>query len=347
MKHLIIVGTVAVVLLTATGCRGSDVSSGTASYLAVSASKVAFIQWRTTSGGHLHGMITESSVGGSGSAQRLSVSSAPFIGTITENSVRLTFAVLYFLRADAHGTRSGSALTMHVPQADGTVRQVRFSQAGKADFDRAIAALRTRIRRATIQAAKQLASQRRQSARAQAEQSAQRTLNALYEESSIAHDGRLADGLARLADAVQAARSHLAKEKADASGGNKYCAAAFTVTGDAKAVDGALQNAGGAILSLMPDISAVRHDVTTANAYLRHLSRSGLPAPSLATNVIASANSSLQQATATANSYIDQVNAIDARAHTLADSVATRACSGARSGSSAHPIPPIGPVKRG
>lgn len=335
MKHLIIVGTVAV-LLTAAGCSGSDATPGPASYLAVSASKVAFIQWRMTSGGHLHGMITESGVGGSGSAQRLSVSSAPFTGTITGNSVRLTFAVLYFLRADAHGTRSGSALTMHVPQSDGTVRRVRFSQASKADFDRAIAALRTRIRHATIRAAKQ-----------QTEQSAQRTLNALYEESSIAHGGRLADGLARLADAIQAARSHLMREMADASGGNKYCAAAFTVTGDAKAVDGALQNAQGAVLSLMPDILAVRHDAATANAYLRHLSRSGLPAPSLATNVIASANSSLQQATATANSYIDQVNAIDARAHTLADNMATRACSGARSGSSTHPIPPIGPVKRG
>lgn len=336
MKHLIIVGAVAVVLLTATGCSGSDASRGPASYLAVSASKVAFIQWRTTSGGHLRGMITESSVGGSGSAQRLSVSSAPFTGTITGNSIRLTFAVLYFLRADAHGTRSGSALTMHVPQSDGTVMQVRFSQASKADFDRAIAALRTRIRHATIRAAKQ-----------QAEQSAQRTLNALYEESSIAHGGRLVDDLARLADAIQAARYHLVREKADASGGNKYCAAAFTVTGDAKAVDGALQNAQGAVLSLMPDILAVRHDAATANAYLRHLSRSGLPAPSLATNVIANANSSLQQATATANSYIDQVNAIDARARTLADNMATRACSGARSGSSAHPIPPIGPVKRG
>lgn len=313
MKHLIIAGTVTVMLLTATGCGGSDVSPGPARYLAVSGSKVAFIEWRATSGRHVQGMITEGSVGGSGPAQRLSVSSAPFTGTITGNSVRLAFAVMYFLRAHADGTRNGSVLTMQVPQSDGTVRQVRFRQASTADFGRAIAALRTRIRHANLQA--------RQPADAQAEQSAQRTLNALYEESSIAQGGRLADGLARLAGAMQAARSHLATETSDASGSNKYCSAAFTVTGDAQAVDGALQNAQGAVLSLMPGILAVRHDAATAGAYLRHLSRSGLPAPSLAANVIA--------------------NAIDARAHALADKMASRACSGARSGSSAHPIPPV------
>src|SRR5258708_18033441 len=126
MKPLIIGGMAAAMLLAATGCGGSDVSPGPASYLAVSASKVSLIQWRITSGGHLQGIITDGSVGGSGPAQRLSVSSAPFTGTMKGNSVRLTFAVLYFLRAHAHGTLGGSSLTMVVPQSDGTVKQAKF-----------------------------------------------------------------------------------------------------------------------------------------------------------------------------------------------------------------------------
>jgi hypothetical protein len=342
MKHLIIAGTAAAMLVAATGCGGSDAPRGPASYLAVSGSKVAFIQWRAASDGHLHGMITEGGVGGSGSAQKLSVTSAPFTGAMTGNSVKLTFPVLYFLRAHAHGTLNGSALTMAVPQSDGAVRQTKFSQSDKADYDRAIAALRTRIRHATVAAAKQQASGRRQSAHAQAEHSTQSSLNALYKESSLAVGGRLANGLARLAHDIEAARAHLAREKQDASGDNKYCSAAFTVTGDAEAVGGALQKAQGNVLALMPDITAVRHDVAATTAYLRHLSKAGLPAPSRASNVIASANSSLKRAIVTANAYIDQINAIDARARTLADNMATRSCSGARSGSSPLPIPPIG-----
>lgn len=341
MKHLIIAGAAAAVLLAATGCGGSDVSHGPASYVAVSGSKVAFIQWRATSRGHLRGVITESGVGGSGSAQSLSVSSAPFTGTMTGNSVRLTFAVLYFLQAQAHGRINGSSLTMAVPQSDGTVRRVRFSQASKAEYNHAIAALRARTRQAARLAARQQASQGGQPAHAQAEQSAQKTLNVLYAESSISSGGRLAGDLTRLAAGVQAARSHLATEMADASGANKYCEAALTVTGDAQAVDGALLKANGAALSLVADILVVRHDAATATAYLRHLSRSGLEVPILAPNVISGAGASLNQVIVTANSYIHQINAIDARAHALADQMATRKCSGARSGSSAHPIPPV------
>lgn len=347
MKYLIIVGTVATVLLTATGCSGPSVPPGPASYLAVRGSRVAFIQWRTASKGHLHGMITEGSRGGAGSAQTLSISSAPFTGTRTGNSVKLTFAVPYFLRDHADGTLSGSALTMLVPQSDGTAERVTFSQSGKANYDRAIAALGAKIRHANLMAAKQQDSRPRQSAHAQAEQGTQSALNALYRDSSIAHGGRLADGLARLASNIQAAQFHLARARADASGDNKYCGAAFKVTGDALAVNGAAQNAQGSILSLMPYMTAVRHDVATLTAHLRHLSKSGLPAPSLASDVITNANARLMRATDTANSYIEQVNAVNARAHSLADNMSTGKCSSARSGITPHSIPPISPVGGG
>ncbi len=346
MKQLIIAGVTAAMLLAAAGCGRVLVSADHANYLSVSRSKVVFVQWRKTSRGDLHGTITEGSIGGSGSAQVLSVSSAPFTGTISRNSVRLTFAELYFLHAHALGSLSGggSWLTMVVPQSDGALRQVMFTQSDKARYDRAIAGLRGRIRHAVLLAAKQQASQRQQHAHAQAEQRAQSALNALYRDSSIALGGRLAGDLARLAGNIRAARSHLATERNDASGNNKYCSAALTVGGDAQAVGGAVENARGTVLSLAPDISAVRRDIVTATAYLRHLSKSGLPAPSLASSVIANADVSLKQAIMMANSHIDQINAIDAQARSLADHMATRACSGARSGNTPRPIAPIRPL---
>jgi len=341
MKYLIVAGTAALVLLATAGCSGSGVPARPASYLATSNSKVAFIQWRPTSHGHLRGTITEYSTGGSGSAQTLSASSAPFTGTMSGNSVRLTFGNLYFLHANAHGTVNGGVLTMAVPASDGTVKQASFSSSDKAGYQRSVAALRSRIRHANLLAAKQLARQRRQPAHAQAEQGAQRALNALDDDASLAVGGKLAIGLTRFARHIRAGRSHLATERADASGDNKYCGAAFTVAGDAKAVDGALQSVQGDIFNFIPDISVIRQDMAIANARLRHLSKAGLPAPALASDVIARARANMKQAIVMANSYIDQINAIDTHARSIAAKMATGRCSGASSGSLMRPIPQI------
>src|SRR5258708_32760886 len=75
MKHLIIAGTAAAVLLAAVSCGGSgrsrrsDGSDGPASYLTVGNSKIAFIQWRATSNRHPGGLITQGNVGGGGPAE--------------------------------------------------------------------------------------------------------------------------------------------------------------------------------------------------------------------------------------------------------------------------------------
>jgi hypothetical protein len=345
MKHLIIAGTAAATLLAAASCSGSGEtggsgrSGGPASYLTVSNSKVAFIQWRATSKGSLHGTITEGNVGGSTPAETLSVSSAPFAGTMRGSSVTLTFAVSYFLHTRAQGTLSGSTLTLQVPQSDGTTRQAKLSQSDEASYNRAIAALRSTIRHANLVAAQQQAGQ--QPADAQAEQVTQSALSELYKDSSLAFGGVLARGLTHFADHIQAARSDLATEKRDTSGNNSYCGAAFKVVGKYQSIDGGVQAVEGDVKSMMGDISIVQNDIATANAHLRKLSKAGLPAPSSASRVIADAKASLRQAIAKANSYIDQINAIDTRAHSIADNMATGKCSGNRSGSPVRPIPHI------
>jgi hypothetical protein len=341
MKHLIIACPVAAILFAAAGCSGSEVPKGAPSYLAVSNSKVAFIQWRTAPKGHLHGKITEAGVGGTAPAQTVSINSERFSGNMTGNSVTVTFAGLYFLHARAHGTLSGNTLTMSLPQSDGTVRQVRFSQFGKTGYERAVAALHRRIRHANQLAAKAQAGQRLHPANAQRERSAQTTLSAVYKASSLASGGILADSLVRFADHIHAARVHLAAEKKDASRKDKYCAAAFSATGHSKAVDGALQSVQGDVVSLMSDISNIRHDIVTATGLLHHLRKAGIAAQHSDDNVIANAKANLKQAIAKANSYIDQINAIDARAHSIADNMATRSCSGARSGNPVRQIPHI------
>jgi hypothetical protein len=341
MKRLIIAGTAAATLLAAAGCAGSRSSAGPSgsgrpgdpvSYLAASNSKVAFIQWRATSKGLLHGTITEGNAGASAPAERLSVSSAPFTGTRSGSSVTLTFGDLYFLQTRARGRLSGSTLTVQVPQSDGTIKQARFSQSDEAGYNRAIARLRSTIRDANMLAARQ------NPANSQAEQSAQSALNAVYKDSSLASGGRLADGLARFAGSIEKAQSDLATEKQAASGNNSYCVAAFRAVGDAQTVDGSLLAVQGDVQGMMPDISIVRNDIATANAHLRHLTKAGSPPPSSAYGVIANAKVSLTLAIAKANSYIGQVNAIDTQAHSMANNIATRSCSRARSGATTRPV---------
>jgi len=339
MKHLRIAGLVAVILFAAAGCSASRVRGSGASYLAVSNSHVAFIQWRTASSGRLHGMITEDSAGGSAPAQTLAVNSARFTGTMSGNSVRLTFAPFYFINTRAHGTLGGGALIMWLPQSDGTIRKATFSQADQAGYHRAVAALHSKIRHANQLAAKQQAT--RGPGHAAAEHTADTALTTLYVQSSLASGGKLSFALAHFSKDIQAARAHLATEKSDAVGNNKYCAAALTVGGDAKAVDGALQSVQGDVLSITPAISAVRHDMAAASARLRHLRKAGLPVSGSASVVIANANANLRQLIAKANTYIDQANAADAHARSLANKMATRSCSGARSGTVVRPVPHV------
>jgi hypothetical protein len=344
MKRLIIAGTAAATLLASASCAGSRSSGGPggfgrsgdpASYLAVSDSKVAFIQWRATSKGRMQGTITEGNVGASAPTETLSVSSVPFTGTRTGSSVTLTFTGMYFLQTRALGRLSGSTLSVQVPQSDGTIKQATFAQSDEASYNRAVAKLRNRVRQAN-----QLADQQ-QPANAQAAQGAQTALAALYKDSSLASGGRLADGLARFADHVQTAQSHLAAEKQDASGSNGYCVAAYRATGDAETVDGSLLAMQGDVAAMMADITIIQADIAAASAHLRHLSRAGMAAPSSAYGMIADAKVSLAQAIAKANSYIDQMNAIDVQAHSIADAMSTRKCSSARSGAIARPIPHI------
>jgi hypothetical protein len=341
MKRLTIACLVATVPLAAAGCSGSRAPSGAASYLDASKSKVTFIQWRTAANGHLQGRITSDGVGGSAPAQTVSSTSAHFTGTMRGKSVTLTFAPLYFLHDRANGTISGSVLTIRVPQSDGTIRQVRFSESDKGRHDRAIAALHGTIRKANLLAVREQAGQRRGTADAQTERNSQVALNALDRSSSLAAGGALADGMARIAHDVRATRAHLAAERKDASRSDKYCSGALTVGGDAKAVDGALQSVQGDTLLLMSDIATVRRDMVTTTGLLHHLHKAGIRVPKSASDVIAGANVKMSQAIARANFYIDQANATDARARTFANNMSVGRCSGARNGSFVRPIPHI------
>src|SRR5262249_45713814 len=95
----------------------------------------------------------------------------------------------------------------------------------------------------------------------------------------------------------------------------------------------------GDAVSLSAHILVIRHDVATASALLHHLSKAGITVPQSASNVIAGAKVNLKQTAKSANVYIDQINAIDAQAASIANKLATGRCSGAHYGTSVRPVP--------
>jgi hypothetical protein len=181
--------------------------------------------------------------------------------------------------------------------------------------------------------------QAQQEQRDQDQQAAQSDLSTLQQDAS--YTGVLSGDLSSFASDIQTARSDLATEKQDSAGDNSYCSAVESVAGDAESVNGDLESVQGDVESTSPDISAVRQDITSLTGDSRALASDGLPPLPGAAGAIDTARANLTRAITTANSYIDQINTIDAQAYSLADSMATGSCEGDGPGSPTSPIPHI------
>lgn len=329
----------AVVSCTGSG-KSADSAGGAATYLANNKSQITFIQWRTTRGGHVEGTLTADNIGGAAPAASLSVNSVPFTGIVRGSSVNLTFAHGLFLQRQAHGRLTGSSLTLAVPHADGAVHVTTFTQSSRSSYNRAVAALRRSAQHQNLLAG---GAGSHPSANSRALQhNTQMDFAALYQDSSLAPQAKLTQDVDHFASDTATARSRLAKEKQDASGDNHYCAAASTAVGDSRGVNGALLAAVGDSESLTADLNAIRLGIRATGTDMRRLSKAGLPEPTSAAALIANAKASMAQAIASANSYIDQLNAINNQARVTANRMATGKCS---SPGQAPLTQPVGHIK--
>jgi hypothetical protein len=329
MKRFIIACAVVGMLLAVASCAGSAGSAHSAdspgTYLANNKSEIAFIQWRTVTRGHVTGTLTADNIGGAAPAAALSENSVPFTGTVRGNSVNLTFAHGLFLQSHAQGTLTGNSLTLAIPHADGTIHRTTFTQSSPSRYNRAVAALRTSAQHENALAA----GAGSPSANIRAVQhNTQTNLAALYQASSLAPRAKLTNDVDRFAGDAAIARSRLADEKQAALGDNRYCAATSTAVGVSHGVSGTALSAVGDSQALNADIAAIRIDIRNAYANQRRLSRAGQPGPNSAPALISTAETSMSQAIASANSYIDQINTTNAQARAVANRMATGKCSG-------------------
>jgi hypothetical protein len=344
MKRFIVACTTIVMLLAVAGCAGSASSAhsadGSATYLANSKSELAFIQWRITTGGHIRGTLTAYNIAGAAPAASLAVNSVPFTGSVHGTSVNLAFAHRLFLHSTAYGRLSGSSLTLTVPHADGAIHTTKFTRSSSSSYNRAVAALRRSAQHENLAAA---GAGSHPSANSRAVQhNTQTDLISLYQAASLAPQAKLTNDVEHIARDAATARSRLATEKQAASGDNRYCTAASTTVGISSGVNGAALSALGDRQALSAQITAIRMDIRTADADQRRLSKAGVSGPTSGPALIATARSSMAHAIASANSYIDQINAASNQARVVAKRMATGKCSSA--GQAAWK-PPVAHVK--
>jgi hypothetical protein len=343
MKRFLLPCTMSAMLLAVASCTGSAKSAdraGAATYLANNKSEIVFIQWQTTKGGHVQGTLTADNIGGAAPGRSLSVTSVPFTGIVHGTSVNLTFAHGLFLHNQARGQLTGSSLTLAVPRSDGSVHVTTFNQSSRSSYNKAVAALRSSAQHENLLAG---GTGSHHSANSRALQhNTQMDFAALYQNSSLAPQAKLTQDVNRFASDTATARSRLAKEKQDAAGDNHYCAATSTAVGDSHGVNGTLLAAVGDSESLAADINAIRMGIRTTGTDMRRLNRAGLPEPTSAPALIANAKASMAQAIASANSYIDQLNALNNQARVTANRMATGKCS---SPGQTALMPPVGHIK--
>jgi hypothetical protein len=218
-------------------------------------------------------------------------------------------------------------MTLAIPHADGTVHRTTFTQSSRSGYDRAVGALRRRAQQQNALAS-QADGQSSTNSRA-LQHNAQANLAALYQASSLAPQAKLTKDVGRFARDSATARSRLAAEKQAATGDNKYCAASSTAVGIFHGVNGTALSAVGDSQALNADISAIRIDIRNANANQSRLHRAGQSGPTSAPAMIATAESSMIRAVASANSYIDQINATNNQARAFANHMATGKCAAA------------------
>ncbi len=305
-------------------CGGS---SGPQSFMSVSSSGVAFIQWQPDSTGNgIQGTITADSVSWNPpdyKTESLSVNSYPVTGRINGSSVTLDLA-----GSTIYGTLSGSTLTLNsLNTSSGSIQASTFTQADTSAYNQAVAALRRKIRQANLVAAQAQAAQQRQQKDNQDLQTTQNDLATLQQD-----EGNFNGDLSALAGDVKQANSDLGTLKSDAAHGQgSYCDNVYNVGDDAYTVDDDSYILSDDLYTLVSDFQTVHQDTAAATADLQTLA--SVPAPAGVSSALSAAHTAIRQAKATANSDITQMNAIDRAAYSIANAMATGSCSGQGPGS--------------
>jgi hypothetical protein len=309
---------------------------GVATYLCQFSDGDLLLQW-TANGGYLDGTYQDAALSGTPPQESVDTTQGALSGGLNGSGITLNIN-----SATWYGTVSGSAVTVNVPQQDGTIQPATCDQSSVTGWNSAIASLNSQTSGNNGAAAQQQQQAAQASANAAAQQQAQSDLTTLQGLS-------LASDLSKLSGDLSKTSTDLAAEKTvaaagpNADGGDCYNLES-NVNYDAEDdVEYDAQDDFGYDLqeNLQPDISSARNDVSTLQSDLSGLANMGLPAPQGAQAAITAANDAISGAISTANADISQENGYVSQAYAVANATATGSCAGDGPGSPPAPVQDI------
>ena len=305
-------------------------SPGPSSFLASNSAQVEFIQWQPAASGGIQGTIASDQVSGTAPDETVSVQSVQFTGTVNGSSVTMNIdgGFLVGIRT-LNATLNGGTLSLSFVGSSGSIQTSTFVQSGISAYNLAVAALHKQVSHANVLAAQE-------QARAQQQQQDNQDLQTAQQDLATVQGVSFASDLNALAGDVKQTNSDLAGEQKDAAagpnadGGGCYNLQQNVEYDAQQNVDYDLQQNVGYDLqqNLLADIRSARQDVATLEGDLQALSGDGVAAPAGVAAAISSVDSAIRQAKATANADIDQANADDVQAYSIADNMATGSCAG-------------------
>ena len=334
---LVAAGALVIVVIVVAVVRAG--SSGPSVFLAANSSEVEFIQWQPdSSGSGIQGTIAYDDITGTAPSETVSVASVPFTGTINGSMVTLNVngGFLVGMRT-LNATLNGGSLSLSFIGSSGSIQTSTLTQSSTSAYNAAVAALHKRVTRANVLAAQVQAQAAQQQQRAQDQQTAQNDIATLRQDT-----GSFSGDLSTMANDVKQASKDLGIVQADAAKGRgSYCDNVYTVGDDTYTVDDDTATVGDDVYTMTGDFQTVHQDMATVNGDLQTIANDGGVVPQGASSALSAAHAAIKQAKATANGYIDQVDATDNQAFTIASGMATGSCSGQGPGSPGSLVPHI------
>lgn len=313
---------------------------GSASFLHADHTEVDYVRWQPDGAGHFSGTELDAKVRGNVPEAQVSVDQSNFTGQLTGSAI--TFFVA---GSSVDGTLSGGTLTVNTVAEDGSIQPEVFHRASDADYNTALAGLRTIVR---------LANNQQNTANAQAD--AERKLTRAYQDMND-DASTLTSDVSNMGGDVTSAEGDVLNTHADernvlaeASDGtdSTVCGDAAGVGGDASGVSGDASGISGDLDGITTDLSTFHGDAVALAADLHALlsiepgytGRGDAPSPLAVRHTLSGAAATAETAVTDANGYIARMNT----AVTTAYGYARKASQAGNCGTSEAPPAPIATI---
>jgi len=310
-------------------------------YLARGNGFVDYIQWSNTRG-QLSGSAQEVTVTGQPPSMTTANQTLTVSGTLHGSTLGVTFEG----QPTTFGTIAGNSFTLDFPQADGSLAPIPFSAAPATAFNSALADLNQRVTQANTQEASAQALQQQQATIAQDAANVNTDIADLPSaQTAMANDvttmegGSLQTLAADVSTTIADGKKVVAEAKQPGADMDQVCTDADGVQSEADGVASDIDSMTSDVDNITSDLSTLGSQIAGLNADFAQLRNdeaklpgyqpTNPPPPRAVSAAVATAKATVSNLVAKANSDIDQANAGGVAATNYANAaVQTNNCSG-------------------